>query len=139
MTTQNDPIPHDRQAIAKLKDTYLHWNRTQLEKLHSHLHLLKREDLKRPDSLINEIFDLAHNIRGLGGSFGYYLMTDIASSLCKYVHHIDKVSNTHTDIIAAHATAMDMVISSELEGSGGDKGNEIIIRLQKMIAEQSSD
>lgn len=139
MTTQNEPTSTNRQGIDKLKNTYLHWTRAQLEKLHTHLHLLEREDLKRPDSMVNEIFDLAHNIKGLGGSFGYYLMTDIASSLCEYVRYMDNISDIQTDIIAAHATAMDVVITEEIEGSGGDQGNEIIARLQNMITEKNGN
>lgn len=138
MNTKNDPISDSRQGIDKLKDTYLHWTRTQLKKLHTHLQLLERQDLNRPDSLVTEIFDLAHNIKGLGGSFGYYLMTDIASSLCEYVRYVDKVSDVHTHIIVAHVLAMDVVISREIEGSGGDEGNEIIARLHKMIEEKKS-
>ncbi len=144
MNTITDPNSDDRlekdsrQGIDKLKDTYLHWTRTQLKKLHSHLHLLERDDLKIPDSVVAEIFDLAHNIKGLGGSFGYYLMTDIASSLCEYVRYMDKITDVHTDVIVAHVAAMDVVIYQEIEGSGGDEGNEIIVRLQKMIEEKSS-
>lgn len=138
MSSQIDPIPPKRPGIDKLKDTYLHWTKTQLKKLHTHIHLLKRKDINRPDTLISEIFDLSHNIKGLGGSFGYYLMTDIASSLCDYVRYEEKVSNVKTEIIIAHVTAMDVVISEEIEGSGGDEGNKIITRLQHMISEDKS-
>jgi chemotaxis protein histidine kinase CheA len=133
--SQNRNTSGSRQGIDKLKDTYLHWTKTQLKKLHGHLQLLEREDLTKPDSLVSEIFDLAHNIKGLGGSFGYYLMTDIASSLCEYVRYMDRVSDIRTDIISAHVTAMDVVIAEEIEGSGGEEGNEIIVRLQKLIEE----
>lgn len=138
MSTQKKHTPDNKKGVDKLKDTYLHWTQTQLSKLHEHLHLLERKDLNKPDSLINEIFDLAHNIKGLGGSFGYYLMTDIASSLCEYVRYMEKVSDVHADVISAHATAMDVVISEEIEGTGGDEGNEIIVRLQKMIEGKNS-
>lgn len=93
MNTKNNPISKNRRGIDKLKDTYLHWTKTQLEKLHAHLHLLERKDISRPGSLVSEIFDLTHNIKGLGGSFGYYLMTDIAASLCEYVRYMNKSSD----------------------------------------------
>ncbi|MCK5424012.1 MAG: Hpt domain-containing protein [Emcibacter sp.] len=139
MNTRKEPIPDTRQGIDKLKDTYLHWTRTQLEKLHTHLHLLERKDVARPDSLVSEIFDLTHNIKGLGGSFGYYLMTDIASSLCEYVRYMEKNTDMKTDVMRAHIIAMDVVISEEIEGSGGDEGNEIIIRLQKLIKDKTDN
>lgn len=139
MKIKNDPISENRHGIDKLKDTYLHWTRTQLKKLHSHLHLLERQGLNKPGNLMNEIFDLAHNIKGLGGSFGYFLMTDIAASLCDYVRNVENIADMKIEIIFAHVTAMDVVISKEIEGSGGETGNEIIVRLQEIIEEHNSN
>ena len=138
MTTQNDPISENRQGIDKLKDTYLHWTKTQLKKLHTHIHLLERQGQNRPGNLMTELFDLSHNIKGLGGSFGYFLMTDIAASLCDYVRNIEDIADLKIKVITAHITAMDVVIAKEIEGSGGNAGNEIINRLQEIIKENSS-
>ena len=71
--------------------------------------------------------------------FGYYLMTDIASSLCEYVRYMEKNTDMKTDVMRAHIIAMDVVISEEIEGSGGDEGNEIIIRLQKLIKDKTDN
>ena len=84
MNTQNNTASDSRQGVDKLKDTYLHWTKAQLVKLHGYLRLLDREVEDRPDNLVSEIYHLTHDIKGLGGSFGYYLMTDIATSQIKY-------------------------------------------------------
>lgn len=133
MTSQNNPVSHNRQGINKLKDTYLHWTRTQLEKLHIHLKHLDNKNPPKSDRLMTEIFDLSHNIKGLGGSFGYYLMTDIATSLCEYLRDKECVSELQEDIIIAHITSMDVVLSEEIEGSGGEQGNKILEQLGNLV------
>jgi len=133
MNVRKCHVTENEQAIDKLKDTYLHWTKFQLEKLHSSLHLLERDDNCTPDKILTEISDQARNIRGLGGSFGYFLMTDIAFSLYRYIHNMDVISNSHLDIITAHVRAMDRVIFEEIEGGGGDRGANIVADLSRMI------
>ena len=135
MKTQNNTASDSRQGVDKLKDTYLHWTKTQLVKLQGYLRLLDREEEDRPDNLVSEIYHLTHDIKGLGGSFGYYLMTDIATSLCDYVGYEESISDLNLPIIVAHITAMDVVLSEEIEESGGERGNKIIAHLQNMIEE----
>ena len=135
MNTQNNTASDSRQGVDKLKDTYLHWTKAQLVKLHGYLRLLDREVEDRPDNLVSEIYHLTHDIKGLGGSFGYYLMTDIATSLCDYVRYEESISDLNLPIIVAHITAMDVVLSEEIEESGGEQGNKIIAHLQNMIEE----
>ncbi|MBL4802739.1 MAG: Hpt domain-containing protein [Emcibacter sp.] len=139
MQSQHDPVHSQKQGINKLKDTYLHWTRTQLDKLRAHLQLLEQESAYKPDDLLTEIFDLSHNIKGLGGSFGYYLMTDIATSLCEYLRFKDNISDLQTDIITAHVKSMDVVLTEEIGGSGGEQGNQILEQLQKIIDQSSDD
>lgn len=138
MTMHNDFAANSSQGIDKLKNTYLHWTKTQLNKLHDHVSLLEDHYSKKPDSLVEDIFDLTHNIKGLGGSFGYYLITDIASSLCEYVRYKEKITEVQPYIVSAHVRAMVVVLSEEIEGSGGEEGNNIIIRLHKMVEEENN-
>ncbi len=130
-------MPIKKNPVDKLKDTYLHWTNKQLEQLHFLLHLLESGDLKSVENLGAEIFELAHNIKGLGGSFGYYLMTDIGASLCEYIRHTENIATLKTHVIAAHIHAMDMVASEGIEGSGGERGQEIFTHIQDTIAQSA--
>lgn len=139
MTMQNNKLTDGDNSIDKLKETYIHWTEAQLEKLHSHLKLLTQNNMDNPGSIIREIFELAHNIKGLGGSFGYYLMTDIADSLCEYLRNSEDFIHVEPDIISAHAKAMDVVIAEEIIGTGGAQGDQILIRLRKIVRNDTSE
>ena len=132
MNTQNNPVFPKIHAIDKLKGSYLRWTKNQLYMLHEYLAMMERAAPDTSQDQLAKIRDLAHNIKGLGGSFGYYLMTDIASSLNEYILTVGKDSDILPTVIKAHITAMDMVINEDITGDGGKRGNKIITRLQKM-------
>ncbi len=134
MSAHNNPVFPKIPAIDKLRGSYLRWTRNQLYMLHEHLAVMEQIAPDTSQDQLAKICDLVHNIKGLGGSFGYYLMTDIASSLNEYILTAKQNSDIQTEVIRAHVSAMDMVINEDIEGDGGDRGDEIIIRLQKKTA-----
>lgn len=124
-------------GMGKLNETYLNWTATQVNKLKDQLYLLEQQEARTSDTIVPEIFKLVHNIKGLGGSFGYYLTTDIAESLCEYVRYKTMTSEVSIDIIRGHIMALDTVHSEKITGSGGAAGEEILRHLRAMITESS--
>jgi len=142
---------HDSGVINGLNGNYLHWTKIQLKELHKHLHSLKEDDLTLKESGLilqqndrqktkdtrTEILDILHNIIGLGGSFGYYMITDIADSLNKYIRSIEEFPNVDPKIIAAHLNAMDYIIACNIGGYGGERGKNIMAHLQRKLPKEA--
>jgi len=125
--------PNDGAVINNLNGSYLYWAKNQLIELHKHLHSLKQSDLRDAENIRTEILNHIQNFTGLSRSFGYYLMTDIADSLNKYIRSVEDFSNVYPDIIASHFNAMDFIIHYNIEGYGGERGNKIIAQLQEKL------
>ncbi len=124
-------------VIDRLNGSYLHWTKIQLKELHKHLHSMKQGDLAlnpndqgKAKDRRTEILDLVHNVIGLGGSFGYYMITDIADSLNKYIRSVEEFSTIEPQVIAAHLNAMDYIIACNIDGYGGERGKKIMAQLQ---------
>ncbi len=83
------------------------------------------QTLDSHEESIHRIFQLSHNIRGQGGTFGYGLITDIAASLCNYVEELEKCDNSAITLIRAHVDAMRAVLMENAVGDGGKIGQEI--------------
>lgn len=133
IVSQDGQLTGQDRNINKLKDSYLHWSKNQLKELAGSLDRLNKGTTKRPNSLWNEIYNTSNNIKGLGGSFGYFLMTDIATSLCKYLRNIESSSDIHPQIIEAHIDAMEQVICHGIEGLGGEAGLLLMESLKQSI------
>ena len=84
--------------------------------------------------VLERIFLQSHDIRGLGSTFGYTLVTNIAASLCNFVESIDDIDNSVVDVLNAHVDALRGMIGNDVKGDGGPIGKEILDGLQQVVA-----
>lgn len=78
------------------------------------------------------IYGTMHDLRGLGSSFGYPLVTRIATSMN---HYLDSAApgrrgKTDLDVIRAHVDAIKGVMANKLKGETGQIGLQIVAGLE---------
>lgn len=82
----------------------------------------------------NALFGAMHNVKGLGGSFGYMLVTDIAESLCADLRSRSQLDPLACSIAKSHLDAIEIVLKHKLMGDGGHAGAAVLARLRKLTA-----
>jgi len=116
------------EVIANLADDYLDWVREDLERLETAYEQLKNADGDAADALEN-VFQIAHDMKGQGGSFGYDLMTAIGDQLCRLVEKMETAGPRELKMIRVHIDAMRVIITKELKGDGGNEGRQLLMGL----------
>jgi hypothetical protein len=98
-----------------------------------------RDPSSRPQQ-IEEIHAISQSIAGQGSSFGYPLITGLATQLCHYIEdHVFPVAGTRgvtdpeIEVIKVHMEAMRLVIMQKMEGEGGPIGQKLIAGLGMVI------
>ncbi len=86
------------------------------------------------DKHFDEINLIAHELRGQGGTFGYPLITLFAKSLYESTKEPRKEDDAALEIAKAHIDTMRAVIREEIEGDGGDLGQQLYKSLKMAIA-----
>ena len=81
------------------------------------------------------MYDLAHNIKGMGSSFNFDLMTTIGTSLCRYIKHREGTISARA--IDAHVRIFEVVLTNKITGDGGEKGQALEARLNEIIVEEA--
>ena len=71
-------------------------------------------------------------MKGLGGTFGFDLMTIIADRFCQMIHKIDRIREDEIEAIRVYIDAMTLVINEEIKGMGGKEGKKILSGLEKV-------
>ncbi len=66
---------------------------------------------------ITRMYDLTHDIRGEGGSFGFPLISIIGDSLCKFIEGKKSLKRTELEVVKVHILAMRAVFRQELKGA----------------------
>lgn len=79
--------------------------------------------------LLPQLHDLAIDIKGMGGTFGYHLLTDLAKSLQDFLTQIDLPTAGECDLISVHIDAMYMLLVQRIRGQGGDLERQLLINL----------
>lgn len=65
---------------------------------------------------ILKMFEIAHGIRGEGGSFGFQLISTIGDLLCKFLEGKRKLTAAGSEVVKVHILAMRAVFRQELKG-----------------------
>lgn len=68
-------------------------------------------------------------IKGLGGTFDFPLLTQVAKSLNDYVRGLKNVTKVHLDIITLHIDALYVILAQHITGQGGATEAEVLSAL----------
>ena len=133
-----DTLHRAEAVIAGMTGNYLEWAAQDLAKIHQALEDLKAEKKDHKDALAR-IFQLSHDMKGQGGSFGYTLMTILGGNLCDFVDKLENAGSAEIEVIQLHINAMGLVIAKEMKGDGGETGAQLLKGLGLVAAKVSRD
>ncbi len=71
------------------------------------------------------LFRIAHDMKGQGATFDYELVTDIGNHLCRYIERQETFDDIQMQQIEAHIKALRQIIEHHLTGDGGDEGQAL--------------
>ncbi|NQV84081.1 MAG: Hpt domain-containing protein [Rhodospirillales bacterium] len=74
---------------------------------------------------VSKMFDIAHEVRGQGGSFGFPLISRIGDSLCKFLETRTSLAAGDLEIIKIHILAMKAVFQQGLKGKQASLDGEL--------------
>jgi hypothetical protein len=88
------------------------------------------------DDDVMGVYRVMHDAKGLGPTFGYQLVGEVAARVANKLHkHEGPLSEADRKLIrAAHAT-LSHIMSKDLKGDGGDAGVRVLAELDAIVAE----
>lgn len=87
----------------------------------------------------DQLYLIAHEIKGEGGSYDYPLLSAFGHALCLLVRSRDRLAAEDVETIEAHISAMRAVIRGQVRGEGGAVGRELAANLEAMVARTLDD
>lgn len=134
MPELSDAVRDAEDAVAALADNFLDWIAEDIARAKA---ALEAAGAKPGDNLaeLHAIFEVMHNIKGQGSTFGYNLLTKMAGSLCDYIRDAAHPADTRqVKVMAAHFAAIDFILDKKLKGDGGDAGAQLTARIGELVA-----
>lgn len=118
------------KVIVKHGNGYVGRAQRQLEELFQTVQRAKSDTANRA-AVFDEVFHQSHDIRGMGSTFGYNLLTVIGGSLCNFIENVSDCDDAAMEVVSAHADALRAIISNNIKGDGGPVGLELVQSLAK--------
>ena len=138
MADRDDDLDQEMVAkaeavIAGLKGAYLDWVAEDLRRLEILFAEVLAAEPEARGPLMPQIFTIAHDVKGQGGSFGYDLMTAIGNQLCRFVEAREDWSDASLALVRKLLDAMRLILAEGLEGDGGAMGAALLADLHRDV------
>ncbi len=130
----------DPEAIAKaeaalkgLASQFGQWLQDEVGKLEAAREAIRSEGATR--ATIDRLFTHAHDLKGLGATYEFPLVTRIAGSLCKLLGDGDERVNTPMALVDAHVNAIRAAVRDNIRDSDNPIGEALASELEKHTAD----
>lgn len=123
------------EAVASLAKDYARWALADVARARAALNAATDDPAHRAQQ-VEIVFRVGHDLKGQGASFGYPLITRIGHSLCALTR--DRAldyQDTHLELAKSHIDAIDLVLTKNIRGEGGQVGAALAARLEQRVAE----
>jgi chemotaxis protein histidine kinase CheA len=130
----NAAVSAAEDAVAELAASFLDWVGNDLARAREALGVARSAPDDRVETALGEIFDVYHNVKGQGGSFGYDLLSTVADALCEVLREAPRAGNPPFAVLEAHMTAAEFIIARAVKGDGGAHGHRLMARLGELRA-----
>ncbi|MCB2108641.1 MAG: Hpt domain-containing protein [Rhodobacteraceae bacterium] len=129
LTVSMSMIDAAEKSVGDMKDSYLQWVGADLNKLHDACEAAVKDKANRA-AHVEALYNIAVEIKGQGGSFGFPLMTTIGSQLCRFIESAGHdLSDAQLDVVRIHVETLRLVIQQKMEGDGGALGHKLLTGL----------
>lgn len=91
-----------------------------------------------PRPAIKSIYQQAHDLRGMGKTYGFDLLTQMGDSLCAFIQSRATWSEKELETVRVHIDSMKLVVEKQVTGAGGDWGAGLMKRLSDYVAEHGT-
>ena len=105
-------IAKAEQALAAMAGQFSQWLQDELDKLEA-ARLAVRANGLNPETG-EALYFRAHDLKGLGGTYQYPLVTRIAGSLCKLLDDAEKRLHAPMVLVDAHIDAIKAVVRDRI-------------------------
>jgi chemotaxis protein histidine kinase CheA len=126
-----DMVARAEAALKALAGQFARWMQDEIDKL----------DAARADiaftGLAGEpgeaLYRTAHDLKGLGGTYGFPIVSRIAGSLCHLLDDVDKRISLPLDLIDAHIQAIKTVVRDDMRDEQNPGGAALASALEDRV------
>lgn len=93
-------------------------------------------DIADPMALARKIFTIMHDLKGQAGTFGYFLLAEIASSACEYIRDVvEPPTPGQMGVLRLHLMVSLFVVDKDVKGNDPQILDQFCVKRDAMIGQ----
>lgn len=125
-------IQRAEEALAKLADEFDDWLGENLQQLRETFAAVRVSGGDTEENRMG-FYTAAHDLKGLGSTLGYPLVTRISGSLSRLVHGIDGPISPHMQTVVSHVDALTAVVGQSIQDEADAVGSQLAAELEELV------
>lgn len=123
-------------ALKSLASNFSQWLQDELDKLEAARQRIRAEGIT-PDTT-EQLYFRAHDLKGLGATYEFPLVTRMAASLCKLIDNSEKRAAAPMLLIDAHIDGIKAAVRDDIRTDTHPVGRVLIQELERRVAEHAA-
>jgi hypothetical protein len=119
-------------ALKNLSGNFSQWLKDEIDKLEAARRAVHAEG--RTPQTMESLYLRAHDLKGLGTTYGFPLITRIAASLCSLTDDVEKRSRAPLPLIDAHIDAIRAAVAQDIKTDEHPVGRALVEALEAQTA-----
>jgi chemotaxis protein histidine kinase CheA len=118
-------------ALKSLASNFSQWLSDEITKLDA-----ARAQVRASGTTAENMENLylrAHDLKGLGTTYGYQLITRIAGSLCRMIDDKEKRAATPMELVDAHIDAIKAAVRDDIKSDEHPVGSVLVEELERRV------
>ena len=129
-----DAVARADEAMKAMSGSFEQWLAGDVEKLQAAR--LEAERAGLSDASLHRLMRAAHDLKGMGGSYGYPLVTRLAASLCRLIETEagKQAARANPGLVAAHVDALRAAVRERIASDADPMGRALLNALEADVA-----
>jgi len=124
-------------ALKSLSGNFAQWLQDEITKLEAARQAIRSEGMT--PATVESLYLRAHDLKGLGTTYGFPLITRIAASLCVLTDDAEKRTRAPMALVDAHIDAIRAAVRDDIKTDEHPVGRALADELEARVAEALAD
>lgn len=128
-----DAVARAEAALAAMSVNFEEWLKVEITKLDNAMSLVHSEG--RSDMSMEALYHRAHDLKGLGTTYGYPIISQIAGTLCRLIDSADKRRLSPLPLVEVHVEAIKAAARNQIRSDDDPVGRALVTELESKVAD----
>lgn len=129
-----EAIARAEAALKSLSSQFGQWLEDEVLKLEAARAVIRDQGLSR--SAMDQVYTHAHDLKGLGSTYEFPIITQIAGSLCRLLGEADMRLQAPLYLVDAHIDAIRAAVRANIKTDEDPIGRNLVGTLEQQVAQQ---